>query len=238
MDFKKIKEEYRYTTELHSHTNPASDCGKLTPELNVRLYANLGCSTLTITNHLSNFRLGKFPTDAELAEFYVADYYRAKKAAEGTSLNVALGVELRFLNDYNDYLFYGFEPSDVEKMIYYLNKDVQSFYRDFKNSKNVLIHAHPFRNNMHPTPLGYVDGIEAFNMHPGANSRIGIATRFAAENDLLVTAGSDYHDPGRHALVLMRTKHELRDSFDVADAIKSRDVLFDMSGNIIIPYLW
>ena len=238
MDFRKVTEEYRYKTELHSHTNPASGCGKLTPELNARIYANLGCDTLTITNHLTNARLGEFPTNEELAEFYLADYFAAKKAAESTSLCVALGVELRFVNDINDYLLYGIEPEDIEKIITYLDKDVKTFYRDFKNDKNVIIHAHPFRNNMNPTPFGYVDGIESINMHPGTNSRVALAARLAAEHDLLVTAGSDYHDPNRQATVLMRTKHKLRDSFDVAEAIKSRDVVFDMSGHIIIPYLW
>ena len=34
----------------------------------------------------------------------------------------------------------------------------------------------------------------------------------------------------------MRTKSEIVDSYDVADALKSRDYLFDISGSIVFPY--
>ncbi len=238
MDFRKILEEYPYKTELHAHTNPSSNCGKLPADFDTRLYARLGCHTLTITNHMDPDKYTRFPNPADLAEFYLADYYKAKKAAEGTGMCVALGVEIRFVGTINDYLVYGISPEDVEEIATYLPKGIEEFYKGFKNDKNVIIHAHPFRNSMEPTPLGYVDGIESLNLHPSPNSRIGIATRFARDNDLLVTAGSDFHDPDRMAMGLMRTKAQMRDSFDIAEAIKSRDVVFDMSGHIVIPYLY
>ena len=238
MDLRSILDEYSYKTELHSHTNPCSNCGKLPADFDARLYAKLGCHTLTITNHLDPDKYARFKTPAELAEFYVSDYYKAKKAAEGTGLCVALGAEVRFVGTINDYLVYGISPEDIEEIATYLPLGIEAFYKGFKNNKNVIIHAHPFRNNMEPTPIGFVDGIESLNLHPSANSRVGLATRFARDNNLLVTAGSDFHDPDRMAMALMRTKTQLRDSFDVAEAIKSRDVVFDMSGHIIIPYLY
>jgi hypothetical protein len=115
---------------------------------------------------------------------------------------------------------------------------LHEFYKDFKNDKNVIIHAHPFRNNMCPTPLGSVDGIETFNNHPAHNSRIGLATRFAKEAELLVSGGSDFHDPDRAGLCITRTKYKLEDSYHIAEAIKSRDIIFDMSGHIVIPYIY
>ena len=238
MDFRKILEEYPYKTELHAHTNPGSNCGKLPADFDARLYAKLGCHTLTITNHMDPDKYKRFPNPRDLAEFYLSDYYKAKEAAKGTDLEIALGVEIRFLDTINDYLVYGISPEDIEEIATYLPRGIEEFYKGFKNDKNVIIHAHPFRNSMEPTPLGFVDGIESLNLHPSPNSRVGIATRFARENDLLVTVGSDFHDPDRMAMGLMRTKSHLRDSFDVAEALKSRDVVFDMSGHIIIPYLY
>ncbi len=238
MDFRKILEEYPYKAELHAHTSPVSSCGKLEAAFAAKIYAEIDCHTLTITNHLADYTLEKHPDTAELAEFYVSDYYKAKQVGDNLGISIAFGVEMRFKDVNNHYLVYGVCPDDVEKIIYYIPRSIHEFYKDMKNDKNVIIHAHPFRNNMCPTPLGSVDGIESFNNHPAANSRLGLATRFAKENDLIVTGGSDFHDPDRMGMCFMRTKERLHDSYEIAEAIKSKDVVFDMSGHIIIPYIY
>ncbi len=238
MDFTKITEEYKYCTELHAHSRPVSGCGKFTADEVVATYLGTAANTLTLTNHLTeNYLVGR--TKNELVDFYLSDYYKALEAASGTRLCVALGVEIRFAGTQNDYLVYGISPEDIEKMIPYISTDIATFYRQFKNGRNVIVHAHPFRSGMEPTPLEFVDGIETFNTHTGHNSRIAEACRFARNNGIrIVTGGSDYHEAGRHATCLMRTKELLRDSFDVAEAIKSRDAVFDLSGHIVIPYLY
>lgn len=237
MDFKKIIEEYPYKTELHSHTTPASSCGKFRGSESVKIYLDAKVNTLTITNHLKAEHL-KNRTLTETVDFYLADYYEAKKAAEGTGLEVAFGVEIRFDNDANDYLVYGIAPEDVERIATYVPKDIHTFYREFKNDKNIILHAHPFRNGMDPTPFGSVDGIETFNTHPGHNGRIALASKLAREHDFIVSGGSDFHEEGRHATCLTRTRSLIRDSYDIAEALKSRDIVFDVYGSIVVPYLY
>ena len=235
MDIKDIISQYPYKTELHAHSTPVSSCGKFSADEVVGIYLTTGCHTLTLTNHLTEFQLVKRSPE-ELMEFYLSDYHKAKKAAEGTDLTVALGVEIRFTNTINDYLVYGVDENDIEKMIPFIHTDIHTFYREFKNDKNVILQAHPFRDKMEPIPVGSVDGIESFNMHPGHNSRIALATKFAREHHLIVSGGSDFHEKDRHATCLLRTKDKLRDSYDIAEAIKSKDVLFDVSGHIVFPY--
>ncbi len=237
MNFKNITQEYKYSTELHAHSKPVSSCGKFLPEEVVATYLTTKANTLTLTNHLTEHHMVN-RTSTELAEFYLADYYKALEAAKNTHLCVALGVEIRFTGTHNDYLVYGISPDDIEKMISYIHTDIATFYKEFKNDRNVIIHAHPFRNGMEETPIGFVDGVETFNTHPGHNSRIALACRLASEHGLTVSGGSDYHEEGRHATCLMRTRELLRDSYDIAEAIKSRDVIFDVSGHIVIPYLY
>ncbi len=239
MNFKNIVAEYAYKTELHSHTYPVSACGQVLAEDSVKIHKDAGVSTLVITNHLTDYHLvGR--TAAEVAEYYVSDYYKALEAAKGTDMCVALGCELKFEGTKNDYLIYGICPDDIEKIVSYVPRSIEEFYRDFKNDKNVIIHAHPRRANMDPTPYGYVDGLEVFNMHPGLEARIVYTAKDAADKGLLVTGGSDFHvchpTLTKQANCLMRTRHKLRDSYDVAEAIKSRDVIFDVFGNIILPY--
>ena len=231
-----IVNEYKYKTELHAHSKPVSSCGRFTAEEVVNIYLDFGCDTVTLTNHLTLKHKNMFPTVTEAVEYYLSDYYSAVNAVRGKDISICLGAEIRFVNSSNDYLVYGISPDDIEKLLYFTDKDIQTFYRDFKNDKNVILHAHPFRSNMDPTPIGYVDGIETFNCHPGHNSCIPFACRLARDNRLLVSGGSDFHEDGRHGTCITRTKTRLRDSYDIAEAIKSKDIILDIFGHIVFPY--
>ncbi len=230
MDIKNIVNEYKYKTELHVHTSPASSCAHAEPEEIMQRYAAKGADSVVITNHI-NLR-----TTEKGADFYLSDYYRAKKEGEKLGMKVILGVEIVFTENRNDYLVYGVEPEEIEKMISYVPKGIEAFYTDFKNERNVILHAHPLRDNMSPTPLGFVDGIESYNLHMRHNSRIGAACAFAREHDLLVSGGSDFHTSGDEATIFARSKAQMCDSFDVAKLIKSKDFLLDIGGSIVFPY--
>ena len=227
--------QYPYKTELHAHTKPVSPCGDFLPEEVVKTYQEKGCHSLTITNHLI-YELLTDPNPAKAAEYYLGDYFKAKKAAEGSDFSVLLGVEIRFTESSNDYLLYGISPEDLEELITLLPVGITEFYKRFKNKKNLIIQAHPYRKNSTPAPANALDGVEVMNTHPGHNSRIALAARYARENNLLVTGGSDYHHLGHDATCLLRTAHHLRDSYDLAEALKSKDYLLDLEGQLILPY--
>ncbi|MBO5967731.1 MAG: PHP domain-containing protein [Clostridia bacterium] len=230
---------YPYRTELHAHTEPASLCGRLLPEALVELYLSLGAHGIVITNHLNAYSQGE-RTAEQYAEDYLADYYRAKSAAEGTSLSVSLGVEIRFdgkdPNDKNDYLIYGVESDEIVPMIEALDLGIEEFYKKFKRQDNLILQAHPFRDKITLAPLSAIDGIEVFNLHPGQNSRIAWAAKYAKENQLLMSGGSDVHRENRAASCFLRTSEPIQSSHDVVRALCSRDILFETWGNLIVPY--
>ena len=64
----------------------------------------------------------------------------------------------------------------------------------YKNEKNVILQAHPFRDGMVLANPVSIDGIEVFNFHINHNSRIGIAAQYALTQGflgfLLCSAGS------------------------------------------------
>ena len=229
LDYMRISEEYRYKTELHAHTKPVSLCSEITPEEIVRAYYEYGCDTLTVTNHLNP------DWTPSRTDEYLSGYYDTKKAAEGTGMNVVLGVEIRFTENANDYLVYGVSFGDIEKMIRLIPYGITEFYKEIKTRENIILQAHPFRNGMTLAPLDSIDGIETFNMHPGHNSRVAVACRYAAEHSLLVSGGTDYHHPGHHAMCLMRTNERVHDSYDIARILKTKEFLFDLSGALVIP---
>lgn len=235
MNFSEILNSYKYTTELHAHCFPSSPCGDFSPEEVVGFYKEAGVTSLVLTNHLTPQLIEGDPK--ECAKRYLADYHAAKVAA-GEDINLILGVEIRFTEANNDYLIYGVCEEDMEDIIRSVPYGLESFYKNVKRERMIIFQAHPFRKNMTLAPTQFIDGIESINMHPGHHAKPSIAFKYAKENNLTVSGGSDFHHEGHHALCLMRTEKEMKDSYDVAEALKNRKAIFDCSGHIIVPYIY
>ena len=226
--------EYKY--EMHTHTGPVSQCGRVAPKEILRMYMDKGYSGIVLTDHYSplTFYNHNYFAPQKKIDFYLQSYREMKKIAP-SDFTVMLGVELRHYGTANDYLVYGVSPGDIEKMIRLIPYGITEFYKEIKTRENIIFQAHPFRNGMTLAPLDSIDGIETFNMHPGHNSRVAVACRYAAEHSLLVSGGTDYHHPGHHAMCLMRTNERVDDSYDIARILKTKDFLFDLSGALVIP---
>ena len=235
MDLSQILTVYPYKTELHCHSFPVSACAEFKAEEVIGFYKAKHINSLVLTNHLNPLWVDR--DIKEMAEEYLSDYHKALDAA-GNDINIILGVEIRFPENNNDYLVYGVSEEDIEHFISLIPYGIENFYKEAKNDLNVIIQAHPFRKGMVLAPLDSIDGIESMNMHPGHYGKFSIAARYAKENDLIVSGGSDFHHKGNEALCLMRTQNELKTSYDVAEAIKSKQTVFDCSGHIIIPYIY
>ena len=231
-----VIKDYRYKTELHVHTSPVSNCGHVSAGETVAMYAELGVDALVITNHYNQF--STFPEYGRCVspEDFLRDYYDACEVGAEKGVNVILGVEVRFTENMNDYLVYGVEPSDIEKFATYFDKGIERFYRECKTKRNLILQAHPFRKGMELAPLDFIDGIESFNLHADHNGAVSLAAKYARENKLIVSGGSDFHKPHHLAACLNRTRELPSYSFDVADILRSKDYFFDVSGSYIFPY--
>ncbi len=228
--------KYKYKYDLHVHTSPVSTCADFTPEETVKKYAELGFNGFVLTNHFTQLGAGKYPTLSDFVSYYLNDYSEAVYYGRKYGVKVMLGLEIRFPENSNDYLVYGLDENDVARAAEYLSADYKTFYREFKNDRNIILQAHPLRKTVTLCDLDYVDGIEAFNMHPGHNASISLATKLARENPrLLVTGGTDFHHDGHEGLCATCSREMIEDSFGISELIKSRDFILDISGSVIIP---
>ncbi|MBQ3038845.1 MAG: PHP domain-containing protein [Clostridia bacterium] len=221
-----------FKTELHAHTTPASSCSQITPEYMVEMYKNNGYTSVTITNHFVYDNNGS-PTDK--IKFYLDDFYKTKEIAQKDGINIILGAEIRFSENINDYLVYGIDENDLYKIEQLLGYGIDNFYKEFKNKRNIIIQAHPFRDNIVLANPQSIDGIEVFNMHPGHNSRIGFAAKHARDNNLIPICGSDYHHFGHEALCSIKTETPVKDSFELAQILNNTEYVMDISGFTVIP---
>ena len=99
----------------------------------------------------------------------------------------------------------------------------------------MILQAHPFRNGMEHVDPALLDGIEAFNMHPGHNSRVAIAAKYAKKEGLLMTAGTDYHHPGHEGCAAILTREPLKDSHDIVKVLKAKDYILEVGGCVVLP---
>ncbi len=230
--------EYKYRIELHAHTRPASPCSEVVPKELVKTYHELGYDAVVVTNHFVKW-IFREQTKEEALEGYLKDYEDTCLAAEKYGLKVYLGAEVRFEEYLNDYLVYGVNREILSACYDYFDEGVEAFRREVPLNDSVFIQAHPFRKDMTPVEPEILDGIEVFNMHPGHNSAVGLAAKYARENNFgIITAGSDYHhkDRGHEGVSALRTKYLPEDGFELAKLLKSGDYLFEIGGSqIILP---
>ncbi len=231
-----LNKQYKFKTELHTHTSPISNCSHVTPKELVDIYADLGVHAVVISNHYNQFSTFEQYGRCITPEQFLQDYYDACDEGKKRGVNVILAIEVRFTENINDYLVYGIEPSDVEKFASYFDKGIETFYRECKTKRNLILQAHPFRKEMVLAPLDSIDGIESINLHADHNGAVGLAAKYARDNKLIVSGGSDFHKVHHAAACLMRSKELPRDSFDIADILRSRDYFFDVSGTLLFPY--
>lgn len=236
---KKFEESYPYRTELHAHTKPVSTCSDVPAEDAVKLYKDLGYTSLTIANHFTHDyfykRIDSRDTKKSV-DFYLNDYYLAREAGEKYGLNVVLAAELRFSGeDGNDYLLYGIEPEELYDIFGMLTGNVKDFYQNYCDETKLLVQAHPFRNGQVVVPPETIDAYESLNLHPNHNSRPALAARYAKKVGKPFLAGTDFHEYGHEGLSGIRTKTPILTSHDIVKAVRENDFIMESDGLLIIP---
>ena len=241
MNLKELKNEllsqYKYQIELHAHTSPASGCSQITPKEMIETYKKLGYDAVAITNHFMYQHNG--PSKETYIDAFIRDYEQTKKYGEESGLKVYLGAEIRFTENNNDYLIFGVNKEMLSDIYDFLPNGIENFRKNYPMPNSVFIQAHPMRDGIQKVDAALLDGIEVFNMHPGHNSKVGIASVYAGENNIsVITSGSDFHHPNRNheGVSALRGSYLPEDTFELASLIKEGDYLLEIGrNNIIIP---
>lgn len=212
-----------YLFDTHIHTKEASSCSRVFAEDIVKRYKELGYNGLCITDHVSVHQFSRHGgTYEEQVEKYLSGY-RAAKKFEDENFHIILGMEIRFLENDNDYLVYGFDEDFVKNhdMIHF--KDPEDF-RPFADAHNLIVfQAHPFRVGMTVVDREMLDGVEVYNGHGDHNSSNDVAYKWAEKYSLRKLSGSDFHgnltlEPGG-----VYFNEYVNDSYQVANALRNNE---------------
>lgn len=212
-----------FLTETHMHTSLASPCAQVLPEVSIPLYAQAGYSTVVITDHFKRFcrRHYHADSDREWADRFLSGYRAARKAAEECGkMTVLLGMEICFDENANDYLVYGPTEEDFLREPEMYAMGIRRFHAYAQERGWLVLQAHPFRNFMVRCRPEWIDGAEVCNANPRHDSRNLLAHAWAAEHGLLMTAGSDYHQPEDIARGGLLTAQPIRTTAELIAAIR------------------
>lgn len=210
----------QYKTELHAHTSDVSRCAKMLPEEVAEQYIAAGYSTLVLTNHYAEYIFDGKGSWEERIAFYLSAVHRMREYAKDR-LTVLCGAEVRNYHTSNDYLLYG-----AEEEFFIQNRNLHRLFLKELSAlarKNdlLLVHAHPFRNNMTVADPKLIDGIEVFNGTPHTESRNHFANMWAKQYGLLRTSGSDFHG-GRYIIAGgIKTDFPIQTSKQLKETLKS-----------------
>ena len=230
---------YRY--ETHMHTCQASACGVSTGAEQARFYKEQGYTGIFVTDHFTggNTAVPRNLPWRERVEWFCSGYEDALIEGQKLGLDVFFGWEQNFEGD--EYLIYG-----PDKAWLLAHPDVEHWTRrkqleEVHRAGGAVIQAHPFRDRDYIKyillGLKYCDGIEVANTfnHPWCDA---CARRYAADYDLLITAGSDNHnnrpektDPAR--LMGVELDARLTCPMDYARLIRARGPIHP-----VIPEGW
>lgn len=214
-----------YLYDLHVHTSEVSPCGHLDVREMVNRYEEKGYRGIWLTNHFHREfqEMTKGMTWRERTDFFLKPYREGKMLA-GTRLMVGLAMEIRFLEDPNDYLLYGL----TEELLYregerWLSMNLESFYETYQD-RLLIIQAHPNREGSStPAEPSFLHGMEAVNTSPRHDNGNGKTQRILATHPwLLPTGGSDSHreeDVGKGGIV---TETEMDGEEELPALLRSR----------------
>lgn len=190
-----------YKIEPHLHTRHVSKCGWLDAQTLARLYHAAGYQAIAVTDHYNVDTwdyLGIDPKDpADVMPRFAEGYRMLAEAAAPYGITVYLGAELRFYENDNDYLFYGFDPAMLAHPHEIMSMGAVAFSQIARKTGAVFVQAHPFRKSCIPLAPCFLDGIEVYNgnprhMHHNHND-LAQALADAQGPGFIQTAGSDCH---------------------------------------------
>ncbi len=252
-----FQEQYPYLYETHLHTSVGSACGKNTPQEMVQAAKDAGYTGIIITEHNwgGNTAVdGSLPWGQWVTEF-TRGYYEAREFGSSIGLDVFWGYEAGFRGTNfagTEYLIYGITPEWLMAHPEIRDMGAKEHLQTVRAAGAVVVHAHPYREasyipEIRLTP-NWVDAVEAVNAHHSnsrSKSHVSLkydedARRYAADNRLPITAGSDIHTTNLlGGGVAFRTR--LESVFDYCDAIlhdgdyilTNGEVIYDKAGNVI-----
>lgn len=183
--------------ETHLHTCHSSPCGKVDADTIARLYAEAGFQGIIATDHFFHYTCRPHCWNIPYQDYFkvfIEGYHRLCKAAEPYGLKIYKGAEVRFDENFNDYLLLDYPDELLSDPLSVFSMGLETFSPLCRQTGSLLIQAHPFRDKNTPADPSLVDGYEVKNASPRAANNNELTVEWIAQHPgKLQLCGSDFH---------------------------------------------
>ncbi len=216
-----------YKIETHLHTTYVSHCGYLGAQALMKMYKACNYDGICVTDHYNRDTIEYLGIDLNARgskiDQILYGYEMLKRESEKGNYNIKIypGVELRFDESENDYLLFGFHKELLEDVDHIMKMGIEEFSKLAREDNALLIQAHPYRKKCSPANPKCLDGIETFNGNPRHENNNDMAKKFAKENNLIMTGGSDCHRPDDEGSGGILSEILPKDEFELAQVLRS-----------------
>lgn len=185
-------------TELHVHTSETSPCSNISAKRLVEMYEAAGYDAVVITDHYSKWVMqhNNIINPLEFTEFFLGGYKLALEYSQKNNCHIKVlpGAEVNLLESPNDYLLYGADTEFFFQNPLLFKLPLKKLYKLCHKNGILLVQAHPNRAYCTPADPHFLDGAEVYNGNIRHNSNNRKTFRWAEENNLVMTSGSDFHE--------------------------------------------
>ena len=186
-----------YKIETHLHTCHSSPCGKVDAGTIAQLYAEAGFHGIIVTDHFFHYTCRPHCWNIPYQDYFkvfIEGYYQLCRAAEPYGLKIYKGAEVRFDENFNDYLLLDYPDELLSDPLSVFSMGLETFSPLCRQAGALLIQAHPFRDKNTPVAPSLVDGYEVKNASPRAANHDELTVEFLAKQPgKLQLCGSDFH---------------------------------------------
>lgn len=181
-----------YKIEMHLHTMESSPCAKTGIKDALIAFKENGYDAVVVTDHFHHNNFKHLSNWKDIVDAFLIGYRLALKEAKKIGIKVYLGMEIRFPQNYHDYLVYGIDENFIYQNEYIYNTSLEEFFNLIKD-KYILIQAHPFRWGNVLSDTKYLHGIEILNTNPNNDCQNHLAYEKWKNTNLIATCGCDFH---------------------------------------------
>ncbi len=213
-----------YKIETHLHTKYISQCGQLSAEEILSIYAELGYAGICVTDHYNRTcmkyaGIDMDSSDSKIEEF-LTSFRKLNEKAHKYNIKIYQGAEVRLDGSNNDFLLYGFQKELLAHPGRLISGGLESFSLSCREQGALLVQAHPFRKGCNPVSPELIDGVEVYNGNRRHNSHNELAREYALTNKLLMLSGSDCHEIGDQGIGGLTCDILPENGFELANLIR------------------
>lgn len=189
-----------FAVETHLHTSEASACSVSNGRSMAKYCRQVGYSGMIVTDHFFNGNTAipsHLPWQTRI-DLFSKGFENARDEGDRIGLKVFMGWEYGYHG--TDFLTLGLDKSWLLAHPDVLDWGLKEYLSNVRRDGGFIIHAHPFRKAPYISKIrlfpALVDAVEVINMRNDNPAYDVSAYRYAREQGLLMTSGSDAHESG------------------------------------------